>query len=281
MEQALEQIRDQQRETWNKSSPGWDKWDEFTMDFLRPMGAAIIAKLRLKDSDTVLDVATGTGEPGLTIAGIVKSGKVIGTDLSDGMLSIARAHAANRGIHNFETQAADVSELPFADNTFDAISCRFGFMFFPDMLLAAKEMARVLKPGGRIATSIWTGPEDNQIVSAITVAINEVMQIPRPPAGAPGLFRCAAPGMIEDLFRESGLKNIATQEMPGIRDFHSKEMYWNYMTEVVGPVVAALSKASAEQKEQIRSKLFQSIDELNPSGGAKLHYAARIISAEK
>ena len=161
MEQQLEEIREQQKAAWNKFSPGWKKWDDLAMDFLKPVGDEIIRLINPKGADIVLDIAAGTGEPGLTIATMLKGGKVIITDLSEDMLEIARENAMNRGIQNIETRACDVCELPFADNTFDAISCRFGFMFFPDMLLAAKEMVRVLKPGGRIATSVWNVPEKN------------------------------------------------------------------------------------------------------------------------
>src|SRR6185437_2201452 len=130
MEQSLEQIRDIQKETWNKFSSGWRKWDRLTMDFLRPMGDSIIGKLNLKEDDMVLDVAAGTGEPGITIASIVKKGRVVITDLSEGMLQVAQENAAKHGIKNIEPIIADVCNLPFADNSFDAISCRFGFMFF-------------------------------------------------------------------------------------------------------------------------------------------------------
>ena len=191
MEIQLEQIREQQKESWNKFSSGWKKWDELTMDFVKPMGDEIIRLLKPKDDDMVLDVAAGTGEPGLTIATMLRNGKVISTDLAEGMLEVAREKAAKRGIKNFETKVCDVSELPFADNTFDAVSCRFGFMFFPDMLLAAKEMMRVLKPGGRIATAVWNVPEKNFWVTAIMTSINKNMQLPPPPPGAPGMFRCA------------------------------------------------------------------------------------------
>src|SRR6187551_1741586 len=136
MEQELEQIREQQKASWNKFSPGWKKWDDLMMDFLQPMGNEIIKSLHLKSDDTVLDIAAGTGEPGLTIATLVKNGKVVITDLAEDMLEIARENAAHRGITNIETIACDVCELPFPDNSFDAISCRFGFMFFPDMHLA-------------------------------------------------------------------------------------------------------------------------------------------------
>src|ERR1051325_10939561 len=114
MEAQLEQIREQQKETWNKFSPGWKKWDEFTMDFLKPMGDEIIRMIRPKDKEVVLDVAAGTGEPGLTIAGMIPNGKVVITDLAEGMLAVAKENAAKKGIKNYETIACDVSQMPFA-----------------------------------------------------------------------------------------------------------------------------------------------------------------------
>jgi ubiquinone/menaquinone biosynthesis C-methylase UbiE len=88
MEPSQEQIREQQKQSWNKFSPGWKKWDTFNMAFLKPFGDAIISALKIVDGDDVLDIAAGTGEPGLTIATLTPNGKVIGTDLSENMLSI-------------------------------------------------------------------------------------------------------------------------------------------------------------------------------------------------
>jgi ubiquinone/menaquinone biosynthesis C-methylase UbiE len=147
------------------------------MDFLKPMGDEIIRMLSPGKNEVILDAAGGTGEPGLTIVSMVTDGKVFITDLAEGMLEIARENASSRGISNIETHTCDVCELPFDDNTFDAISCRKGFMFFPDMLLAAKEMVRVLKPGGRIAASVWDGPEKNFWVTATMGAINRNLQL--------------------------------------------------------------------------------------------------------
>jgi hypothetical protein len=77
MEAQLVQIREQQKEVWNRFSPGLKKWDDLTMDFLKPMADAIIQGLRPKDTDIVPDVASGTGEPGLTIATMLSGGKLI------------------------------------------------------------------------------------------------------------------------------------------------------------------------------------------------------------
>lgn len=281
MEQELETIRDQQKEAWNKFSPGWKKWDELFMDFLKPMGDEIVDAINPKREDVVLDVAAGTGEPGLTIATRLNGGKVIATDIAEGMLEVAQQNATKRGIQNFETKLADVCELPFADNTFDAISCRFGFMFFPDMLLAAKEMVRVLKPGGRIATTVWNIPEKNFWVTAIMGSINKNMELPAPPPGTPGIFRCAKDGFISDLFLQAGLKNISEKEVVGKLNCKTADVYWTVMTEVAAPVVAALSKADSAMKEKIKSEVLQALGQKYPDGNVDIDSSAILIYGEK
>lgn len=281
MEQQLEEIREQQKAAWNKFSPGWKKWDDLMMDFLKPMGDEIIRQLNLKDSDVVLDIAAGTGEPGLTIASKLKGGKVIITDLAEDMLVIARENAAKRGIKNIETRACDVCELPFADNTFDAVSCRFGFMFFPDMLLAVKEMVRVLKPGGRIATSVWNVPEKNFWVTAIGGTINKNMQLPAPLPGTPGMFRCAESGLIQNLFKQAGLKNTSEIEVPGKLKSGTTDVYWNMMTEVAAPFVAALSKADDAMREKIKEEVFQTVNQKYSKDNVFIDSSALVICGEK
>jgi ubiquinone/menaquinone biosynthesis C-methylase UbiE len=281
MEPQLEQIRVDQKASWNKFSSGWKKWDALTMDFLRPTGDEIIRLLNPKEDDYVLDVATGTGEPGLTIATRLTRGQVILTDLAEDMLKIAKENATARGIFNIETRACDVCELPFADQTFDAISCRFGFMFFPDMLMAAKEMVRVLKPGGRIAASVWNVPEKNFWVTAIMGTINKNLELPVPPKGAPGMFRCAEDGFIADLFLQAGLKNISQTEISGKMNSKTTDVYWNMMTEVGAPVVAALSKADDAINTVIKKEVFRVINQKYGNGNVAIDSSALVIYGEK
>lgn len=281
MESQIVQIREQQKEIWNRFSPGWKRWDGLTMNFLKPIGDEIIRLINPKDVDVVLDVSSGTGEPGLTIASKLRGGIVVATDLSEGMLEVARENAARRGIKNLEIVACDVSELPFPDKSFDSISCRLGFMFFPDMLLAAKEMVRVLKPGGRIAAAVWNVPEKNFWATAILNVINKNMQLIPPPPGAPGLFRCAKNGFIADLFDKAGLKNISEKEVSGKLNTGSTETYWNFMTDVVAPVVAALSNADDAMKAKIKREVFETINQKYPDSKVSIDSNALVIYAEK
>lgn len=281
MEQQLEEIREQQKNSWNKFSGGWKKWDTVMMDFMKPKGNEIIRLIDPKEDDVILDIAAGTGEPGLTIASMLTGGKVFITDLSDDMLEIARENAAKKGIKNIETVACDVCELPFADNTFDAISCRFGFMFFPDMLLAAKEMARVLKPGGKIATAVWNVPEKNFWVTAIGGTINRNMQLPAPAPEAPGMFRCSKAGLIQDLFKQAGLKNTSEKEITGKLKCETADGYWNMMTEVAAPFVAALSKADDAMRNKIKEEVYEAVEQKYPDGNVTIDSSALVIYGEK
>ena len=281
MSLPLEEIRDQQRATWNKFSPSWKKWDDLNMDLLKPMGDEIIRSINPRGAEVVLDIAAGTGEPGLTIATMLKGGKVVITDLSEAMLEIARENALKRDIKNIETRVCDVCALPFADNTFDAISCRLGFMFFPDMLLAAKEMVRVLKPGGKIATSVWNVLENNFWITAILGTISRHMALPAPLPGAPGMFRCAKEGLISDLFLQAGLKNIKQKEITAKMHFKTADIYWDMMTEVITLVVLALNNAEDDIKENIRKEVYHLLDQKYPDGNILMDSSALLIEGEK
>jgi ubiquinone/menaquinone biosynthesis C-methylase UbiE len=281
MNPQLEEIREQQKQSWNNFSQGWKKWDDLTMDFLRPMGEAIIKAIKPFGKDIVLDIASGTGEPGLTIATMLSGGKVVLTDLSDDMLAIARENADKRGISNIDTTACDVCSLPFENESFNAISCRFGFMFFPDMQLAASEMARVLKPGSRIATSVWNIPEKNFWVTAMMGTINKNMELPKPPLGAPGMFRCCPPGLMRSIFELAGFKNIREEEVKTTLNSGTIDTYWNMMTEVGAPIVAALNKADECMRNKIKEEVFALIGQKYTEGKVAIEGSAIIISAEK
>ena len=144
---SADEIRDAQRETWAGLSKTWDKWDSSIISQLAPVGAAIIERLDVAGDQQHLDIASGTGEPGLSIARLAPQGRVVLTDLSAEMLAVAARRAKAQGITNIVTQVCSADDLPFDDATFDSVSVRFGYMFFPDMARATAEFARVLKPG--------------------------------------------------------------------------------------------------------------------------------------
>ena len=281
METALVQIREQQKQTWDTFSPGWRKWDAWTMNFLRPMGDQIIKALQIKDNDKVLDVATGTGEPGLSIARLARHGHVTGLDLSEGMLAIARDNAKTQGITNYDTVAGDVCELPFPDEHFDAVSCRMGFMFFPDMELAAQQLYRVLKPGGRLATCVWAAPPHNPWITTMMSAVSTHLALPAPKPQAPGMFRCAQPGLLASLLKTAGFQQVREEELQSTVQFDGPEGYWQNMMEVAAPVVAAMRQADNATRAAIKESLYTQLAPLVVEGKISLPFGSLILAGEK
>ena len=282
MSNTLDEVRDKQRETWNKFSGGWKRWDEFVMQFLRPVGEELIKAVHLKENSVVLDVATGTGEPGLTAASIAKKGKVIATDLAEDMIAVANENAQARKLSNFSTKVCDAGAMPFSDEYFDAVLVRMGFMFFPDTNQCAKEIFRVLKKGGRVSASVWAAPEKNPWATTIIGTVNKMAGVEPPPPDTPGLFRCAKIGMMKDVFEKAGLKNVSEKEIIGTRDFDNPQQYWDFMISIAAPVVAVLNKADESFQKQIKETVLD-ITAKNFSSGGRISFpwTAAIITGEK
>jgi SAM-dependent methyltransferase len=281
MSADLERIRDQQRDTWDRFSVGWKRWDELVLGWLAPFGAAMIQQAGLREDAHVLDVAAGTGEPGLTVAALVPRGRVTVTDLSERMLTIARETADRRGLRNLETRACDAGALPFEDASFDAVLCRFGFMFFPDVGAAGRELARVARPGARVCAAVWSTPEKNPWAATIMGAIRRRLPAPPPPPGSPGLFRCAPEGFLRDVFADAGLRDIVEEEVSNDMVHDTPEQYWAFMNDVSAPVVAGLEKADEATREQIHSEVCDVAAGCSRDGAVRMRSTATIIAGTR
>jgi ubiquinone/menaquinone biosynthesis C-methylase UbiE len=281
MNEQQHQIREQQRESWNEFSGGWKKWDDVTMEFLRPAGDAIIQRLHLSEGSVVLDLAAGTGEPALTIAERIPQGTVHVTDLSDKMLDIARENATARGITNVVFSVCDASEMPFEDAMFDAVSCRFGLMFVPDLQGAVGEIHRVLRPGGRVSTSVWGAPEDNLWVAAIMGSVRRILQLEPPPPDSPGIFRCAENGMVKAMFEHAGFQQVEQRNVGSMFRMDSTEQFWDMLMEVAAPIATAMDSATDEQRRQIKDEVFASMHERFGDGEVTFESNALVISGTR
>src|SRR5512143_275493 len=222
-----DEIRDAQRKTWAGLSAGWEKWDSVIMDQLGAVGAAMIERLDIADDQQHLDIAAGTGEPGLSIARLAPKGRVVLTDLVAEMLDIAARRARAQGIANIETTVCSADDLPFDDATFDSVSVRFGYMFFPDMAKATAEFARVLKPGGRLCSSVWVKPEENPWTTIAMQAIATEAVLPPPDPDAPNMLRCAASGSISTLYDGAGLRDVVEWDVRVELVTRSPDEYWD------------------------------------------------------
>jgi ubiquinone/menaquinone biosynthesis C-methylase UbiE len=278
---STDETREAQRATWAGLSAGWEKWDSVIMDQLGPVGAAMIERLDIADDQRHLDIAAGTGEPGLTIARLAPKGRVVLTDLVAEMLAIAERRARAQGIANVETQVCSADDLPFDNATFDSVTVRFGYMFFPDLVRATAELARVLEPGGRLCSSVWVKPEENPWTAIAMQAIATEVEVAPPDPNGPNMFRCAAPGSVSALYESAGLRDVAEWDVDVELVTRSPEEYWEMISEHVSLAAAALQQVGESARERIRATAIVNAGAFEENGEVRVPGVARCIVGTK
>jgi SAM-dependent methyltransferase len=273
-------VLDGQRAAWAGLAASWEKWDALIMDQLAPVGAAIIDGLGIAPGQHHLDIASGTGEPGLSIAKLAPEGRVVLTDLSPEMLSVASRRAQTAGV-SVETVVCSADDLPFPDASFDSVSVRFGYMFFPDLAKATAEFVRVLRPGGRLCASVWVDPSANPWTSVAMEAIATSVALPTPAPDSPGMYRCAAPGSVSRLYDAAGLRAISEWDVPVALVTTSADQYWTMISEHVSLAAAALQQASPSARDNIRSHALAAISAFEHEGAIRVPGLARCILGTK
>lgn len=195
----------------------------------------------------VLDVACGSGEPSISIAALLKgSGQVVGVDMAEAPLEVARERARQRGLQNVEYLQADVHALPFADQSFDRVTSRLGVMFFDDLAGALGEMHRVLKPGGQVALLTWGAMEQPYFESTIGT-VRRVRPELEIPAAARAMFKFGVPGTLAAALGEAGFGKI-DEGVRGLRwDWRgSPQEMWDYFRSITVPFRALLEKVEGD-----------------------------------
>jgi SAM-dependent methyltransferase len=197
------------RQDWTANAVGWRETRLRHAITTRGATDVVIEAAQLRPGMRVLDLASGTGEPSLTLAAHVgPDGHVTATDLVPEMLAAAEEGARERGLTNLTFQQADAEALPFADQTFDVVTCRFGVMFFPNVGQALRESYRVLEPDGR-AVFLAQGPLDqNPFFAMMRTAAAQYAPAPPPEPGAPHGLRFAAADKLGTALREAGFRAV-------------------------------------------------------------------------
>lgn len=278
---SSDEVRDVQRLTWAGLSAGWEKWDSVIMDQLAPVSAAMIERLGVAEDHRHLDVAAGTGEPGLSIARRSPAGRVVLTDLVPEMLDVAARRARAQGVVNVETKVCSADDLPFDDATFDGVSVRFGYMFFPDVVKATAELARVLKPGGRLCSSVWVRPEANPWTTIVMQAIATEVEVAPPAPDGPNMYRCAAPGFVAALYEGAGLGDVGEWDVDVELVTRSPEQYWEMVSEHVSLAVAALKRLDEPARERVRAHAVAEVGVFERDGEVRVPGVARCIVGTK
>jgi len=279
---TAQQVIDSQRQDWNRVAGGWEKWDRFFDEQMAFLNHRLVADARLRAGMQVLDLGSGTGYPSLLGAQTVgPSGSVIGLDLAEQMLAVARSKATTLGLTNVTFRTGDVTALPFETNSFDAVTSRFCLMFLPEIPKTAAEIARVLKPGGWVAAAVWSVPDKNSYLMIPITVIKQFLDLPPPDPTAPGIFRLAKPDDLARMLQQAGFVNIAEEEFLADVRFPSGEEFYESLMDIAAPIQNLFAKLSDQQKTDARARIVTSVDQYRRTDGIALPIAVRMVAARK
>jgi ubiquinone/menaquinone biosynthesis C-methylase UbiE len=268
---------------WRGSAPFWDKHRDIIREMFAPVTQALIDDAGIKTQDSVLDVATGPGEPALSVAALAgPHGKVFGVDAIHGMVEAARAEAQRLGLKNTKFDVAFADDLPFAAGTFDAVISRFGVMFFPSPVDAVREMLRVLKSRRRLASAVWHFAERNPFHFALSRVMDRYVDaLPLDPE-ALDAFRFAPRGKLMKVFSEAGAVARSDRLLQfTIEAPVSVEDFWNLRREMSEKLSEKFEMLSDEQKPKVKREMLSSLAEYSTGNGMNFPAEVLIVSGAK
>jgi SAM-dependent methyltransferase len=255
-----------------------EKWKAKSAAMGRDVTEALVNYAQPQAGMKVLDLASGTGEPAITLASrIGAAGHVTALDLSADLLAIAAERARQRDFTNVTTQQADAQHLPFANNQFDLATCRFGVMFFPDVERALRDLHRVLRPGARACFAAW-GSEDQPYFSTSIGIVHRRVGGPLLAPDGPDPFRFARSGSLSEALKKSGFTHVQEEKRtvpwtwPG-----SVEEVWEQQQAVATPFLPLLKRVPPETWPEINAEIHAAIRKYEDAGAIK--FGADIVLA--
>lgn len=279
------QFKEAQRKSWDSVAVGWQKWWQTFEKDAQNLSNHLVELAKINSSSKVLDIATGIGEPAITAAKKVGSGNghVLATDISPQMLSIARQRAASLGLQDvIEFKEGDAETISLPDSAFDAVLCRWGLMFLPDLGEGLSNIYSSLVNGGYLAAAVWASPDKVPFLSVSMKTVVKETGKPMPPSGTPGPFKLADQSIITDALSKCGFKNIVVERINVIFTFSSPEEYTQFNQAIAAPINAMLADQSQERKEEIWKAVTESASSyVDATGNVKLDNESICICAKK
>jgi enediyne biosynthesis protein CalE5 len=247
------QYKEAERQSWNSVADSWKKWWTPIERGAEKVSKRLIELAEIKLGSRVLDIATGIGEPAITAANLVgNNGHILAIDISAQMLYNAKQRAISLGLQDvIEFKEGDIETIDLPSSTFDAVLCRWGLMFLPDLKAGLSNIYRSLKAGGHFAAAVWASPDQDTLsATTMNIVMKESDSTP-PPPGAPGPFSLSDENSLKNSFMSSGFEDLVIERINVSFDFDSPEDFSTFVTETVGPLQKMLTNQTHERKREI------------------------------
>ena len=270
-----EQYKQRLRAAWGAAA---EAYSSRMVRLTGPLTERVISLLVPQEGQKILDVASGPGEPALSVARALNStGQVIGTDLAEGMVAQARKRAQAEGLTNVEFRPMDAEALQFPDGSFNGVTCRLGLMIFPHPDRALREMQRVLVKGGKAVLAVWGTEEKVYLIQLFRGVMEEHFPQANVP-GAPLPFAFGAPGVLEKALREAGFSHIHTEPFTVTPSFIDPEELWGAFRDGT-PLKALLAQAASEVVERARNSFLMAAERFRSSSSGRIELPSEALLA--
>lgn len=261
-----------------------DRWTEHAERYDaagRHLWARFLDAGLISAGDEVLDIGCGTGKSTRDAARLASSGSVLGVDLSARMLERARQLAKAEGLSNVSFEQADAQVHPFPPNALNVAISSFGAMFFDDPLAAFANIARALRPGGRLALLAWRELARNEWVTAIRTALALGRALPEPPPGAPGPFGLAEPDRVQGILEDAGFEEVGLEAIDEPIEFGTDADDAFGFVRTLGMVQGLTQDLDEVSKRQALDGLHAVLVAHDSDQGVRLRTSAWLITARR
>jgi SAM-dependent methyltransferase len=258
-------------EAWEAMAPGWERWRAQLEETMTPVRKWLISELAPQSGDTVLELSAGPGDTGFAAAAIVgERGRLISSDFSPDMVEVARRRGAELGLQNVDHRVIDAERIELDTDSVDGVLCRSGYMLMADPAAALSETRRVLRPGGRLALSVWGAPERNPWAAIGGRFLVERGHMPPPEPGSPGIFAMASEDRTSALLEGAGFTAVRTEEVPVRWPFRDLDEYESWVTEIAGAFAMVVRGLPAGERDVLSSQLTDAFAPFATDGGYEL-----------
>ena len=212
---AGEGLRVRLRGTWASVAAAWEENAAYLDERGAPITEKMLELTLPQPGERVLELASGPGSVGLAAAAYVApDGEVVISDVVAEMTAIAAARAETWGLRNVRTNVLDLERIEEPDSSYDVVLCREGLMLVPDPARAAREIRRVVRPGGRVAIAVWGPRERNPWLGIVFDTVSAQLGVPTPPPGIPHPFSLDDAERLAGLLAAAGLSDVSVDEVP-------------------------------------------------------------------